>query len=916
MKTVLRSILFGIILSLSTAFIFSNQLTAQCDEVNPVETTELVDLFRYFEGHVWTFQQDSVPNQGNVWWVSYTDNDPSTWHGVGLSNDECYVDALYLQNVGLQGRLRAEFFEFEELQTLDLSGNAIYDTVGILTSTPQLTQLNISNNRLNFQDLKESHSHYMSMMEDCPDNDCFIYAPQRHIPTYTTPNEETLYVEAGDVANNTYNWYNENDPTSIIYTAVADSSFTPSSDGSYFCEVSNSLLTISDNEHHNLVLRSIPSQSCAMRLVKDSLEVLNFLKYSTTDLIFDGSPIGGNPNISRFAGPMAKWPGIITDTSSLCGVTSISITEIQFTSYDALPDSIHLPVLQDFYFSSYVNEDEIPVFNTPQLTELNMPSSFLSGTLNGKILAPNIERINLSHNKLNGGITDFAISDQLQYLDIHSNQLSDTNIQLPQEWQNLYYLNLSENQFEGAIPDLSEFTLLEELLLNDNELADTVPVFLENEKLKLLNLGNNELVGTMPNYAHLSLLEYLYLHKNQLNGSLMDFNPPPLLKILHLHDNDFNGELPTFENAPLLWILRLSNNQIQGNVHDFSGTPLLERLYLDGNDLEGEFPELNSLTELRELYLSNNNFSGNLPTISNSPNFNIIEAGNNNFSGEIPNYNPNASNLRIDVSHNQLTGTIPALKSNSCRLLLFNDNQLSGSVPNLYRVSFAPFSIANNHFVFADLEEKFDSLNIHGDYQEWSYTQPFIYYPQQEVPTTELDDYIVTLSVLPDGHGHNVYQWYTTSDTLTPIHTSIIDGTFQPTDLDTYFCKITNPYYPKLTLKSTPYVVDHFFNEPDNVPPLQTEDFLIHYKSESQRMRIHIPNESISHLNNSYNFQLYTYNGQDCLNGQLQLQHEGVYNTTLSNPLHPGIYFLHLQATNTTATIDNKPMVIPFFVNE
>ena len=184
----------------------------------------------------------------------------------------------------------------------------------------------------------------------------------------------------------------------------------------------------------------------------------------------------------------------------------------------------------------------------------------------------------------------------LEWLYLHSNQLTGEIPSALGTLTNLHTLWLFSNQLTGEIPsELGNLVNLRELYLSINQLTGEIPSELGNlANLQSLDLSSNQLSGEIPpGLGGLANLEWLYLHSNQLTGEI----PSALgnlanLEWLYLHNNQLTGEIP-----PEL-----------GNLVN------LRELYLSINQLTGEIPsELGNLANLQSLWLSGNRLEGCIP---------------------------------------------------------------------------------------------------------------------------------------------------------------------------------------------------------------------------------------------------------------------------------------------------------------
>ncbi|RDY03294.1 LRR receptor-like serine/threonine-protein kinase GSO1, partial [Mucuna pruriens] len=203
------------------------------------------------------------------------------------------------------------------------------------------------------------------------------------------------------------------------------------------------------------------------------------------------------------------------------------------------------------------------------------------------------------------------------------------------ELQQLNYLNLSSNHFEGTqIPDfLASLTNLKSLDLSSCDFGGKIPSqFGSLSHLNYLNLGWNYLKGSIPpQLGNLSNLQYLDLSGNSLNGSI----PPQLGNFSNLHHldlfgNSFEGNIPSqLGNLSKLQYLDLSYKAFEGNIPSQLGNlSNLQELYLSGgyesalkiDDGDEWLSNLISLTHLSLFYIPNlNTYHSWLQMVANLP---------------------------------------------------------------------------------------------------------------------------------------------------------------------------------------------------------------------------------------------------------------------------------------------------------
>ena len=318
-----------------------------------------------------------------------------------------------------------------------------------------------------------------------------------------------------------------------------------------------------------------------------------------------------------------------------------------------------------------------------------------------------------------------------------------------------------------------------------------------------LDLDRNNLTGFLPEeLGTLAALEHLYLAGNGISGPLPEFlGNLTSLTYLQLGWNRFRGIIPaSLGNLTRLKSLRLYINNLSGPIpEELSNLTLLETLVLDGNDLTGPFPVwLSKLSRLQNISLGRNDFSGPIPEeLGNLSELQIINLDSNALTGPIPASLGRLTRLEhLDLEHNTLEGAVPnsILALKNLGSISIHSNRFTSlpditGLPNLRWVH-----VSSNRLTFKDVEQ-----------QEHFGGESFTYAPQAAVPvyTTRSASH-VTFSVEVGGTA-NKYQWRreglqgeeaipgATADTLT------VPLSEPPTY---YWCEITNPKAPELTLYS------------------------------------------------------------------------------------------------------------------
>ena len=344
------------------------------------------------------------------------------------------------------------------------------------------------------------------------------------------------------------------------------------------------------------------------------------------------------------------------------------------------------------------------------------------------------------------------------------------------------WLYPEHNNLTGFLPEeVGSLAKIEHLDLELNEISGSLPESLGNlTSLTSLDLGGNNFSGAIPaSLGNLTQLRHLHLYGNRLRGPIPEtLSNLTSLEVLTLSDNNLTGRIPAWlGNMPRLTHIDLGNNDLTGRIPaELGNLATLKWLRLNSNNLTGPIPEaLGNLTSLIELALNYNK----------------------KLAGSIPASLGRLARLeRLNLSFNALEGAVPdnilALESLSGLSLSYNRFT---SLPDFTGMSkLDRVSVVSNRLTFKDVEQ-----------QEHFGGKSFTYAPQAEIPvrTTRSASH-VTFSVEVGGTA-NKYQWRreglqgeeaipgATADTL------VVPLSDPPTY---YWCEITNPKAPELTLYS------------------------------------------------------------------------------------------------------------------
>ncbi|XP_044473375.1 receptor-like protein EIX2 [Mangifera indica] len=227
------------------------------------------------------------------------------------------------------------------------------------------------------------------------------------------------------------------------------------------------------------------------------------------------------------------------------------------------------------------------------------------------------ERSKLS-GKINPSLVDLK---HLSSLDLSDNNFE--GVEIPRflgSMQNLRYLNLSLNSFQGMIPpQLGNLSNLQYLGLGDMLHVKSFWWLSRLSLLKHLDLDGVDLsnssdwlqvIHTLPSLVVLKL-SYCELHH---------FPPQPVLNFsslasLDLSGNHFEGPIPDgLQNLTSIRHLDLSDNLFNSSMPSWLyRLRNLEELFLSGNSLQGSMDGLGNLSSIKVLDLSQNDFDGGMP---------------------------------------------------------------------------------------------------------------------------------------------------------------------------------------------------------------------------------------------------------------------------------------------------------------
>ncbi|XP_028767353.1 receptor-like protein 7 [Neltuma alba] len=402
--------------------------------------------------------------------------------------------------------------------------------------------------------------------------------------------------------------------------------------------------------------------------------------------------------------------------------------------------SLHELILTNNKFEGLL--DEFPNASSSPLEILDVIENNLQGPIPMSIFQlRTLGLLQLSSNKFNGTIhlDMMRRMENLAILDLSHNNLSFdaslvdhnqsafpklTNVMLASckvkefpkfliNMSNLMYLDLSNNQIEGTIPNwIWRFDFMFFLNLSNNFLTDLEGPFQNiSSNLFLLDLHSNQLKGPAPIFPkkviyldyssnkfssiappdignQLPFLYFLSLSNNSFQGKIHEsICNVSNLRVIDLSDNKFEDTIPVclIRKSGTLRMLNLAGNHLKGPLFDaFSTSCALQFLDLNENFLSGTVPvSLANCQKLQVLNLGRNQFTDRFPCfLGNIPTLRVIVLRSNRLHGslECPNSIKKWEALQIvDFSSNDLRGTLPVALLRSWKALMVPDEENNGS---------------------------------------------------------------------------------------------------------------------------------------------------------------------------------------------------------------------------------------------
>jgi hypothetical protein len=825
-----------------------------------------------------------------------------------------------IQNSEMSGTISPNIQNATNLRSLLIDGNNFSGPIPDLTNLPSFDRfLFIQNNAFQFGDFENQFSTYQSTIDN------FSYTPQKPLspkPNIIASNGDIISIPAEiSGSQNNYEWYKRTSVFGIDLVSTEetlDFVFDDASEGTYFLSVTSNLVP-------NLMLTT-PDFSIGQdpTTSPDYATLIDFYNSTGGPNWTDAATNNWNTNT-----PLSTWSGVTLNENG--NVTSI----IRFSNglEGSIPSSMT---------------------NLEQLESINISGNNLSADIPDFGSMANIESLDLVRNDFSIADfeTNFESNSTISNFRFAFQNLRDAPIEIEPITGEDYEFSMSEvagtdvqYQWYREIPFLIGTDALGDLVTDASSNTISFTNFEADDFSTYFCAATSSLIPDLVIRRETIKLngpvsqqekDALAAFYNALDGDnwgdgvntnwLSDVPVREWANVvvtgnkvtaLNFFGGNLVGELPEeLGNLSNLVYLEFSivPNLTGSLPESFTGLSNLQRIRIQGAGMTGAvLPEdIGNLIKLKEILIVFSGFTGTIPSsIGNlsdllrlDMNGNVLGINPpNTLSGTLPSSLGNLSNLgtlRLDA--NNLEGQIPESLSNigsnfGLNINLANNN-FSGPLPdwgtNLTIPETSTIQINGNQFNFDDLEPLVNSGT------------EFLFFEYSPQRTQDVEENIttgigatLTLNVNDtdidrdsnDTAINNNYQWYKDEVAITGANaTDYIITNTQTTDSGVYYCEITNPILPDLTIVRAPITlnIDPSLGSIDN----EVNAILIY------------PNPTKNWLNiKTYNLidteaSIYDINGRLVLTKTLN----GNLNVLNVEQLQSGAYILKIEAQNKIQT--------------
>uniref|UniRef100_K4A399 Uncharacterized protein n=1 Tax=Setaria italica TaxID=4555 RepID=K4A399_SETIT len=361
--------------------------------------------------------------------------------------------------------------------------------------------------------------------------------------------------------------------------------------------------------------------------------------------------------------------------------------------------------------------EDIPAPLSSPLREIDLQGNQLTGPIPKSLFQlTNLEYLNLGSNKLTGTIELGSIRrlKNLIILDLGNNMISlvekegDTIFSYSLKIQTLYLASCNLTKFPEPLKYLDTIQYLD---LSNNQIEGAIPSWVWEKPLLQLNLSHNMFTTLEKSpTVQMTHLNSLDLSSNRIQGSIPIPSTPSDLILLDYSNNNFSTIEPNFgrylTNAHYI---NLSKNKLSGHVPlSFCSLSQLEHMDLSYNNFSGPIPScLMERVDPSILKLRGNKLHGVLPeNIREGCKLQTIDFNENQIEGALPRSLAKCQDLEVlDVGSNHIVDSFPSWMGTlpNLRILVLRSNKLYGTIRDLRRgyqhfTSLQIVDLASNHF--------------------------------------------------------------------------------------------------------------------------------------------------------------------------------------------------------------------------
>ncbi|XP_052107830.1 receptor-like protein 9a isoform X2 [Arachis duranensis] len=417
-------------------------------------------------------------------------------------------------------------------------------------------------------------------------------------------------------------------------------------------------------------------------------------------------------------------------------VLDISSNHIQ----GKLPNNVgfFFPNLEYLDVSSNMFDGHIPasIGEMSNLTVLNLGNNSISGSMPENIVigCTSLLHLFIEENQLNETLLSCIAKPGLYTLSASRNNFEGSIVTQDKCQHDFIFLDLSQNNFSGALPSCLNMSSAKIIYLFGNRLTGAIPEgLLNSRRLLAIDLSDNNFMGTIPESIYDSeSLTLLLLGKNQLQGNLSSqICELRNLQVLDLSENSLTGSLPScLENLRFAGRMQFLNFP---NIDFISLIPLNSEYDMFGFAMYAGYTYVQVTLKGRPLL-----YHGNLVEL-----ISLLDLSSNRLTGEIPHQLGDLSRLiALNLSHNRLSGLIPESfhKMQSMESLDLSNNHLSGQIPIQLSelTSLSHFNVSYNN-----LSGRVPNENQFETFDNSSYQgNPYLYWDNdnKHIPITPIDD--------------------------------------------------------------------------------------------------------------------------------------------------------------------------------